>query len=64
MLCLLLYVNMNLVSLGDQFPENTTVKIAVPVSGVCTLQWAEAGGREKAGSRSGRPGMSGELSVS
>lgn len=51
-LCLLLYVNMNLVSLGDRFPENTTVKIAFPISEVCTLQWAEAGGCEKEGSRS------------
>lgn len=53
MLCPFLYLKVNLVSLGDWFPENTTVKTAFPISEVCTLQEAEAGGCEKEGSRSG-----------
>lgn len=52
-LCPFLYLKMNLVSLGDPFPENTTVKIAFPISVVCTLQEAEAGRCEKEGSRFG-----------
>lgn len=62
-LCPFLHLKMNLVSLGDRFPENTTVKKALPISEVCTLQEAEAGGCEKEGSRSGRPGVSRELSL-